>query len=69
MKKGLRSFSTVKVRRGGGKEIPLVQGKEQRLCFAGAAMKRYPTPKVRETQVRQQLFQEGRHTETINTEN
>ncbi|KAI4548589.1 hypothetical protein MG293_000919 [Ovis ammon polii] len=27
----------------GGKEIPLVQGKEQRLCFAGAAMKRYPT--------------------------
>ena len=30
----------------------LVQGKEQRLCFAGAAVKRYPTPKVRETQVR-----------------
>ena len=28
------------------------QGKEQRLCFAGAAVKRYPTPKVRETQVR-----------------
>ena len=52
VKEGLRSFSTVKVRRGGGKEIPLVQGKEQRLYFAGAAMKRYPTPKVRETQVR-----------------
>ena len=33
-------------------EIPLIQGKEQRLCFAGAAVKRYPTPKVRETQVR-----------------
>ena len=33
-------------------EIPLDQGKEQRLCFAGAAMKRYPTTKVRETQVR-----------------
>ena len=32
--------------------VPLVQGKEQRLCFAGAAVKRYPTPKVRETQVR-----------------
>ena len=30
----------------------MVQGKEQQLCFAGAAMKRYPTPKVRETQVR-----------------
>ena len=47
-----RSYSTFKVRRGGGEEIPLVQGKEQRLHFAGAAMKRYPTPKVRETQVR-----------------
>ena len=41
-----------KVRRGGHEEIPLVQGKEQRLRFAGAAMKRYPMPKVRETQVR-----------------
>ena len=37
----------MKVRKGGGKEIPLIQGKEQRLCFAGAAMKSYPTPKVR----------------------
>ena len=36
----------------GGEEITLVQGKEQRLRFAGAAMKRYPTSKVRETQVR-----------------
>ena len=32
--------------------IPLVQGKEHWLCFAGAAVKRYSTPKVRETQVR-----------------
>ena len=47
-----RSYSTFKVRRGGGEEIPLIQGKEQQLCFAGAAMKRYPTSKVRETQVR-----------------
>ena len=47
-----RSYSTFKVRRGGGEEIPLVQGKEQQLCFAGAAMKRYPMSKVRETQVR-----------------
>ena len=37
---------------GGGEGIPLVQGKEQRLRFAGAAVKRYPTSKVRETQVR-----------------
>ena len=39
----------MKVRKGGGEEIPLVQGKEQRLCFAVVAVKRYPTPKVRET--------------------
>ena len=42
----------MKVRNGGGKEIPLIQGKEQWLCFAGAAVKSYPPPKVRETQVR-----------------
>ena len=42
----------LKVRKGGGVETPLVQGKEQRLHFAGPAMKRYPVPKVRETQVR-----------------
>ena len=42
----------MKVRKGGGEEIPLVQGKEHRLHFTGAAMKRYPMPKVRETQVR-----------------
>ena len=41
-----------KVRRGSSEEIPLVQGKEQRLHFAGAAMKRYPKSKVKETQVR-----------------
>ena len=37
----------MKVRKGGGEEIPLVQGKEKWLHFAGAAMKRYPMPKVR----------------------
>ena len=37
----------MKVRNGGGKEIPLIQGKEQQLCFAGAVVKRYPTPKAR----------------------
>ena len=46
----------MKVRKGGGEEIHLVQGKEQWLRFGGAAVKRYPTPKVR-------------HTETILTEN
>ena len=42
-----RSYSTFKVKMG-----DLVQGKEQRLRFAGAAMKRYPTYKVRETKVK-----------------
>ena len=46
------SYSTFKVRRGGCEEIPLVQGKKQRLCFAGATVKRYPTTNIRETQVR-----------------
>ena len=48
-----RSYSTFKVRRSGREEIPLVQGQEQRLRFAGAALKTYPTSKVKETQVRQ----------------
>ena len=42
----------LKVRKGSGEEIALVQGKEQWLHFAGAAVKRYPMPKIRETQVR-----------------
>ena len=41
----------MKVRKGCGEEIPFIEGKEQQLRFAGAAVKRYPTPKVRETQV------------------
>ena len=49
---GLEELSTLKVRKGSGEEIPLVQGKERWLRFVGAAMKRYTTPKVRETQVR-----------------
>ena len=61
----------MKVRKGGSEEIPLFQGKEQRLCFPGAAVKRYPTPKVRETQVSRccKRASEGKHTETILTEN
>ena len=52
MQEGQEELLHIQVRRGGGEEMPLVQGKEQRLCFAGAAVKRYPTSKVRETQVK-----------------
>ena len=51
-RKAERRYSTFKFRKCGHEEIPLVQGKEQQLRFAGAAVKRYPTPKVRETKVR-----------------
>ena len=51
-RKAERSYSMFKVRRGRSEEELLVQGKEQRLHFAGAAMKRYPVSKLRETQVR-----------------
>ena len=50
---GLQELVHVQVGRGGSEEISLAQGKEQQLRFAGAAVKRYPMPKVRETQVRQ----------------
>ena len=49
---GLEDYPTLKVRKGGSEETPLIQGKEQWLRFAGAAVKRYPTTRVRETQVR-----------------
>ena len=49
---GLEEPSHAEGQEGWREEIPLIQGKEQRLRFAGAAMKRYPTPKVRETQVK-----------------
>ena len=48
-----RSYSTFKVRRGFHEEITFFQSKEQQLRFAGAAVKRYHTSKVRETQARQ----------------
>ena len=44
-RKAERNYSTFKVRRGSGEEIPLVQGKEQWLCFAGVAVRRYLTSK------------------------
>ena len=49
---GLEEPSHIEVQEGQQEEIPLIQGKEQQLCFAGAAGKRYPMPKIRETQVR-----------------
>ena len=42
---GLEELSHLKVRKGGGQEISLVQGKEQWLRFAGAAVNRYPRPR------------------------
>ena len=41
----MRRYPSSKVRRG--------------LSFAGAAVKRYPTPKIRESHVRQKVLQEG----------
>ena len=49
------AYPMSEVRGGGWENLSHVQGKEQRLRFAGAAMKRYPTSKVRETQVREVL--------------
>ena len=49
---GLEEPSHVEGQEEQREEIPLIQGKEQPLCFVGAAVKRYPMPKVRETQVR-----------------
>ena len=47
-----RSYPTFKVRSSALEEISLIQGKKQWLRFAGAAVKRYPVSKIRETQVR-----------------
>ena len=49
---GLEELSHVEGQKGSDEEIHFVQGKEQQLHSAGTAMKRYSTPKVRETQVR-----------------
>ena len=52
VQEGVEEPSHVEGQEGQREEIPLIQGKELWLCFAGAAVKRYSTPKVRETQVR-----------------
>ena len=49
---GLEELSHVEGQEGRQWGDTPVQGKEQWVCFAGADVKRYPTPKVRETQVR-----------------
>ena len=49
---GLEEPSHVEGQEGRREEIPLIQSKKQQLRFAGAAVKRYPTPKAKETQVR-----------------
>ena len=48
-----------KARSGGREEITRVQGKEQQLHIAGAAVKRYFTSKVRENPLRQWVLREG----------
>ena len=50
---GREELPQVQAQGGGQEELPHVQCKEWRLHFAGAAVKRYPTSKVRETQFRQ----------------
>ena len=42
---GLEKPSHIEGQKGLWQEIPLIQGKEQQLCFAGAAVKRYPHPR------------------------
>ena len=49
---GLEKLIHVQGQEGQHEEIPLIQCKEQWPCFAGAAVKRHPTYKVRETKVR-----------------
>ena len=44
---GLEEPSNVESQEGWWEEIPLIQGKEQGLCFAGAAIKRYRMPEIR----------------------
>ena len=54
-----RSYPMSRVGSSGCEEISNVQGKEQRLRFARAAVKRYPMFKVRETPVRWWALREG----------
>ena len=63
-----RSYPMSRVRSGGQKEIPHVQCKEQWLHFAGAAVKRYPTSKVRETQMTVGVVRGHQRADTLKSE-
>lgn len=54
-----RSYPTSKFRGGSREELPHIQGKKQWMCFAGPAMKRYPTSKVGETIEKWQALRES----------
>ena len=45
VQESLEELYHVEGQEGWWEELPLIQGKEQRLCFTGAAVKRYPTPR------------------------
>jgi len=47
-----RSYPKPEGRGSSREELPRIRGKEQQLHIAGAAVKRDPTSKVRETKVR-----------------
>ena len=68
---GREELLHVQGQEGRREKMPLLQGKEQRPHFAGAALKRYPSSKVRETQVGRccERASEGRHTKTMITGN
>ena len=51
-KPGEEELPHVQIRASSREELPYIQGMVQWLHFAGAAMKRYPTSKVRENQIR-----------------
>ena len=52
LKRGREELPHMQIRGSSSEELPYFQGKEQWQSFAGAAVKTYPTSKVRETQIR-----------------
>ena len=50
--RSLEELPQPKVKGSGREELTSIRGKKQQLCFAGAVVKREPTSKVREIQVR-----------------
>ena len=60
-----RSYSTLKVRRGGHEEMPLVQGKEQWLHFAEAAVNRYPIQGKRNPSKKVVVVREHQRADTL----